>query len=44
MQFWKTITYSPPIYGADLTGTLMDENAGEWNFNALNSLLRYALT
>lgn len=24
IQFWKTITYSPPIYGADLTGSLMD--------------------
>ena len=22
----------------------MDENAGEWNLNSLNSLLRYALT
>lgn len=44
MQFWKTITYSSPIYGADLTGTLMDESAGAWNMNSLDSLLRYAFT
>jgi jumonji domain-containing protein 2 len=44
IQFWKTITYSPPIYGADLTGSLMDQNAGSWNFNTLNSLLNYSLT
>jgi jumonji domain-containing protein 2 len=43
MQFWKTVMYSPPVYGSDLTGSLMDETAGEWNMNKLDSLLRYAV-
>lgn len=43
MQFWKTVMYSPPVYGSDLTGSLMDEAAGGWNMNSLDSLLRYAV-
>lgn len=35
--------YTSPIYGADLTGTLMDSAAGGWDFNSLDSVLKYAV-
>jgi [histone H3]-trimethyl-L-lysine9/36 demethylase len=43
MQFWRTVMYSPPVYGADLTGSLMGTEAGEWDMNQLASLLAYAM-
>lgn len=43
MQFWANILFSPPLYGADLVNTLMDEHCGEWNLNLLDSLLRQAV-
>lgn len=24
-KYWKNITYNPPIYGADVSGTLTDD-------------------
>jgi hypothetical protein len=42
IQFWKTITYSSPIYAADGFNTFMDQTAGPWNFNNLDSVLKYA--
>ncbi|KAI6764765.1 hypothetical protein HG531_012652 [Fusarium graminearum] len=37
--YWKTLTYAPPLYGADLMGTLFDETTEEWNLNKLPNLL-----
>lgn len=37
--YWKTLTYAPPLYGADLPGTLFDESIKEWNLNKLPNLL-----
>ncbi|KAM0330673.1 hypothetical protein ACHAQA_003625 [Verticillium albo-atrum] len=37
--YWKTLTYAPPLYGADLMGTLFDENTDKWNLNKLPNLL-----
>lgn len=37
--YWKTLTYAPPLYGADLPGTLFDENQELWNLNKLPNLL-----
>ncbi len=37
--YWKTLTYAPPLYGADLPGTLFDENTEAWNLNKLPNLL-----
>lgn len=38
-QYWRTLTYSEPLYGADLTGTLMDDvvftKGDNWNINRL---------
>lgn len=43
-QFWKNIVFSPPLYGADLMNTLMDDRAGGWNLNKLDSLLRDSIS
>ena len=40
--FWKNISYSPPLYGADLSGTVMA--AGAWNLSSLDTLLNACLT
>lgn len=37
--YWKTLTYAPPLYGADLMGTLFDERTDIWNLNKLPNLL-----
>lgn len=37
--YWKTLTYAQPLYGADLMGTLFDENTELWNLNKLPNLL-----
>ena len=38
-NYWKTLTYAPPLYGADLPGTLFDESTEQWNLNKLPNLL-----
>lgn len=43
IQFWKNIVFSPPLYGADLLSTLMDEKASQWNLGNLQSLLKYSM-
>ncbi|CAB0003290.1 unnamed protein product [Nesidiocoris tenuis] len=40
-KYWKNITYSPPIYGADVSGTLTDDDVDEWNINRLGTILDY---
>ncbi|RDA87228.1 hypothetical protein CP532_2518 [Ophiocordyceps camponoti-leonardi (nom. inval.)] len=37
--YWKTLTYAPPLYGADLMGTLFDDRTDVWNLNKLPNLL-----
>ena len=37
--YWKTLTYAPPLYGADLMGTLFSESTELWNLNKLPNLL-----
>lgn len=37
--YWKTLTYAPPLYGADLMGTLFDDETESWNLNKLPNLL-----
>jgi hypothetical protein len=37
--YWKTLTYAPPLYGADMLGTLFSEDTEEWNLNKLPNLL-----
>lgn len=37
--YWKTLTYAPPLYGADLMGSLFGESTEMWNLNKLPNLL-----
>ncbi|CAG9770064.1 unnamed protein product [Ceutorhynchus assimilis] len=40
-KYWKNITYVAPIYGADVSGSLTDEEVNEWNINRLGTILDY---
>lgn len=37
--YWKTLTYAPPLYGADMLGSLFDEKTKAWNLGNLPNLL-----
>lgn len=43
-KFWKNLTFNPPLYGADVSGTLYDPVSGDrlhtWNLNI--SLKKYS--
>ncbi|XP_022101943.1 lysine-specific demethylase 4A-like isoform X2 [Acanthaster planci] len=38
-KYWKNITYNPPIYAADISGSLYSKGCNIWNINKLNTLL-----
>ncbi|KAK3575231.1 hypothetical protein QTP86_023375 [Hemibagrus guttatus] len=38
-KYWKNLTFNPPLYGADVNGTLYDPDVNEWNIGHLNSIL-----
>lgn len=38
-KYWKNITYNPPLYGADVAGSLTDPDCQEFNINKLNTIL-----
>ncbi|KAJ3599607.1 hypothetical protein NHX12_033563 [Muraenolepis orangiensis] len=38
-KFWKNLTFNPPLYGADVPGTLYDLDVAEWNIGRLNTIL-----
>ncbi|EFX83214.1 hypothetical protein DAPPUDRAFT_48413 [Daphnia pulex] len=40
-KYWRNIAYCPPIYGADVSGSLTDPTVEEWNINKLGSILDY---
>lgn len=37
--YWRTLTYAPPLYGADMLGSLFDERTTTWNLGNLPNLL-----
>ena len=38
-KYWKNVAFNPPIYGADISGTLMDSDQDIWNLNRLGTIL-----
>jgi len=38
-NYWKTITYGTPMYGADMPGSLFEEKQDVWNVAKLENLL-----
>ncbi|KAI8339207.1 JmjC domain, hydroxylase-domain-containing protein [Chlamydoabsidia padenii] len=37
--YWRNLTFSQPIYGADMSGTLFDASVKSWNVNKLDNIL-----
>ncbi|KAL7050218.1 hypothetical protein ACKWTF_003995 [Chironomus riparius] len=40
-KFWKNVTYIQPIYGADVSGSITDEDVHVCNINRLGTILDY---
>ena len=38
-RYWKSLTFAPPMYGADMPGSLFDELCTSWNVAKLENLL-----
>ncbi|XP_061634771.1 lysine-specific demethylase 4A isoform X2 [Phyllopteryx taeniolatus] len=38
-KFWKNLTFNPPLYGADVSGSLYDPDVCEWNIGRLDTIL-----
>ncbi|XP_073084654.1 lysine-specific demethylase 4C isoform X3 [Manis javanica] len=38
-KYWKNLTFVAPIYGADINGSIYDEDVDEWNIAHLNTVL-----
>ncbi|XP_032387160.1 lysine-specific demethylase 4A isoform X1 [Etheostoma spectabile] len=38
-KYWKNVTFNPPIYGADVNGSLYGPEVKEWNICRLNTIL-----
>lgn len=38
-NYWQSITYNSPLYGADMPGSLFDERTTVWNVAKLENLL-----
>ena len=38
-KYWKSLTYAPPMYGADMPGSLFDASTANWNVAKLENLL-----
>ncbi|XP_076000834.1 lysine-specific demethylase 4A-like isoform X2 [Genypterus blacodes] len=38
-KYWKNVTFNPPIYGADVNGSLYDPEVKEWNICHLDTIL-----
>lgn len=38
-KYWKNLTFVSPMYGADVSGSIYDEDIKEWNIGRLNTLL-----
>ncbi|MED6282391.1 Lysine-specific demethylase 4A [Characodon lateralis] len=38
-KYWKNLTFNPPLYGADVNGSLYDPDVEEWNICHLGTIL-----
>ncbi|KAI9595406.1 JmjC domain, hydroxylase-domain-containing protein [Syncephalis fuscata] len=38
-DYWRNLTYNPPLYGADIPGSLFDDSVTSWNVAHLKNLL-----
>ena len=42
-HFWKNVTFNPPLYGADILGSVTDPSQKHFSIRRLNDFLRRAL-
>ncbi|KXZ44918.1 hypothetical protein GPECTOR_60g695 [Gonium pectorale] len=42
-KFWRNVTLRPPLYGADVLGSLYDEDCKHWNLRRLDTVLSRVL-
>ncbi|CAI6374919.1 unnamed protein product [Macrosiphum euphorbiae] len=40
-NFWKNVINNSPLYGADVSGSITDEDVDVWNINKLGTILDY---
>ncbi|XP_005371137.1 lysine-specific demethylase 4B isoform X1 [Microtus ochrogaster] len=38
-KYWKNLTFVSPIYGADISGSLYDDDVAQWNIGNLKTIL-----
>ena len=38
-EYWNSVRFSKPLYGAGVPGSLTDPSVKEWNLNKLNTIL-----
>lgn len=38
-RYWKSLTFAPPMYGADMPGSLFNDSTTSWNVSKLENLL-----
>ncbi|XP_032481656.1 lysine-specific demethylase 4B isoform X5 [Phocoena sinus] len=38
-KYWKNLTFVSPIYGADISGSLYDDDVAQWNIGNLRTIL-----
>ncbi|KAG2217670.1 hypothetical protein INT45_006179 [Circinella minor] len=38
-NYWRNLTFTQPMYGADMAGTLFDNSVRAWNVNSLDNML-----
>lgn len=38
-KYWKNLTFVSPIYGADISGSLYDDDVSQWNIGSLRTIL-----
>ncbi|KAI8142351.1 JmjC domain, hydroxylase-domain-containing protein [Fennellomyces sp. T-0311] len=38
-NYWRNLTFTQPMYGADMAGTLFDKSVQAWNVNSLDNML-----
>ncbi|KAK6464176.1 JmjC domain, hydroxylase-domain-containing protein [Scheffersomyces coipomensis] len=38
-NYWRTLTYAEPMYGADMLGSIFEDSIKSWNVNSLPNIL-----
>ena len=39
-KYWKNLTFNSPTYGADVPGSIFNDDVNEWNISRLDTILK----